>query len=128
MCLAFCCTICPNFADLDTPTFNTSSQSNISVEEGRYFSVVCNARSNPKISRYIWMSYSPSTFLRSDTLVYESITRQQAGTYICVAQVSQHTLEKRSSLVINVECKFAFLSICSIYMLFFRVNQLDCGS
>ena len=90
--------------DVDVPTFNTTSQNSVSVVEGRYFSVVCNAKSNPPIWRYTWMSYSPSLFVRSDTLVYQSIKRQHAGTFTCIAQL-QNAMEKRSSLVINVECK-----------------------
>ena len=90
-------------SDLDKPTFNTSSQSSISIVEGRYLSVVCNATSNPH-AEYRWTSSPGQIISGTRILVFQAIQRSDAKTYTCIAN-SSAGLETKSSLTIDVQCK-----------------------
>ena len=90
-------------SDLDEPTFNTSSQKNISVIEGRYVSIVCNATSNPN-AEYRWTNSSGHVMSTTRTLVFQTIKRSDTEAYTCIANNSAG-LETKSSLMIDVQCE-----------------------
>ena len=98
--------------DLDRPAFNTSSQSNISVVEGRYLSVVCNATSNPN-AEYRWTNPSGQIVSSTRTLVFQAIQRSEASTYTCIANNSAG-LETTSTLAVDVQCELKFYQFAVI--------------
>ena len=89
---------------LDKPTFNTSSQSTVSVVEGRSLSVVCNTISNPN-AQFRWNTTSGQIVSGYRTLVFQAINRSDAKTYICITRNSAG-LDQRSSLKVVVHCKW----------------------
>ena len=91
------------FSDLDQPTFNTSSQKSISIVEGRYLSVVCNATSNPN-AEYRWTNSSGQIISGTRSLVFQAIKRSDAKAYTCIA-VNAAGLETMSSLMVDVQCE-----------------------
>ena len=97
------------FPDLDQPRFNSSWQSTMSIVESRYFSIICNATSNPKAD-YRWTDSSGQIISNTRTLVFLTIQRSDAKLYTCIANNSAG-LEKRSSLMIDVQCKLNFSRI-----------------
>ena len=94
------------FSDLDRPIFNTSSQISISIVEGGYLSVVCNATSNPN-AEYRWNSSSGQIISSTRTLVVKSINRSEASTYTCIANNSAG-LKTTSTLAVDVQCELKF--------------------
>ena len=92
-------------SDLDQPIFNTTSPTNVSVIEGRYFSVACNATSNP-IAKYRWTTSSGNIISNTSDLVFGNINRTDATTYTCEA-TNGAGLKKSSTLTIDVQCEYA---------------------
>ena len=95
--------------DLDRPTFNTTSPTSVSVIEGRYLSVACNATANPN-AIYRWTTSSGNTISNTYNLVFENINRSDAKTYTCVVS-NVPGLEKSSSLTIDVQCELSIFYI-----------------
>ena len=92
-------------SDLDQPTFNTTLPNTVSVIEGRYFSVACNATSNP-IAKYRWTTSSGNIISNTSDLVFGNINRTDATTYTCEA-TNGAGLKKSSTLTIDVQCEYA---------------------
>ena len=95
---------------------------NTSAVEGRYFSVICNATSNPS-AKYKWTDSSGQIVSSTRILVFPTIQRDDAATYSCTANNSAG-LETKSSLTIDVQCELdlppLFLSlvcyvVCCMY-------------
>ena len=100
--------------DLDNPTFNTSSQNTIGVIKGRFLSVLCSANSSSNRLFYFWIKkdkYGGDNRVSStNTLVFQSIQKSDATTYICTALLSSAT-HSRSTLVIDVYCEFTLIHL-----------------
>ena len=111
-------------SDLNKPTFNTSSQIQISVAEGNYLSVECTARSYPR-AEYRWTNSSGAIVSAMRTLVFQTIQRSEANTYTCIA-INAAGLEANSSLIVAAQCELeCYQCVIMIVLVYFEIRLVD---
>ena len=101
------------FSSLDKPTVTIERHTSSELEDGRgSLTLTCMSKSNPP-GRTLWYKAGESTSSPQykEQLVFDPITKQQAGDYVCAAENSVGRSEEAVTSV-QVLCKFLSLTSC----------------